>query len=76
MDITLGTGEGDKPYLRKRRTISIQMSTVLFRPNVQVTGDTPNSEVFKNHLNSKEKLSAISASKKFEIREHLVEIVQ
>jgi hypothetical protein len=34
------------------------------------------SEVFKNHLNSKEKLSAISASKKFEIREHLVEIVQ
>jgi hypothetical protein len=34
------------------------------------------SEVFKNRLNSKEKLSAISASKKSEIREHLVEIVQ
>jgi hypothetical protein len=34
------------------------------------------SEVFKNRLNSKENLSAISASKKSEIREHLVEIVQ
>jgi hypothetical protein len=33
------------------------------------------SEVFKNRLNSKEN-SAISASKKSEIREHLVEIVQ
>ncbi|KAJ7931607.1 hypothetical protein B0H13DRAFT_2651158 [Mycena leptocephala] len=43
------------------RTVNpIASPTVLFRPNVQVT----------------EKLSAISASKKYEIREHLVEIVQ